>query len=1082
MEGVAETLMNGTVEVPAGSSALDALQVAAAGAGKAVETTEYDFGTMIDSIAGETAGTYGGWDGWLYSVLQGGTLDPDAANVGASGYQVHDGDDIVFYYGDWGIKVTKLEVPAEVVAGEAFTVRLKSVADDSAIVGATVYSGESSGVTDETGEATLTAPATLGSMDTTAEKRDETSEPAGKPLIVRPIPVSINVVAELSNPLPTVPTVFVQYNQTTDVLSVTGSISNSVRVTGILTPDNGEPNTLNGNLEDNNYALSFINVVEGSYTLEVFGVTSEGTEGPTATKMVSLTEGVRVTDEMISQTVGKSIDYLKNQQDDNGNLTDWGAIALKEAGKDLIGPDYIQNGNTHFDYMENHLIQSPPETVTDLARVVLTLALCEQDPRNFAGADWVAELLLAQDVNGHFGTDINSHIWAVSALTAAGENIPMIQDAKVWLLERQNNDGSWGITENGAGSSDSTAEAVIALRDLGEPQDSANIQEALVFLKTMQQADGGFKGMETDQFSNQYSTSEVVRALLKIEENPLGSGWVKPEADMLSYLTSKQSTDGKIGSTKGTADVLYVLSKFSKQFSAGGTGTPETGETPGIGSNPDSISIYITVTGKNGATVLSRRRITVNSGDEFGMTPLGALAKTNLSYTTKFDDAYVSSIDGVTEDLRGTAGWVWEVNGDRPGLACNDFTLEDGDEVVWLWVNDAGEGGFDTVTPVDMDSPPEINSKEAKTRELISKEARKYLEENSFSGQLADTTPLFGIGRILTDEEIKYWQAVIKDSDLDEEFSVSSGDETTLQDKRKEIRLEITRGAIKKSVNLNVRKLSMSDHGTSGSHDEFLTPIYEFGPSGLQFSNNVFVTLKAIIPPGQSPFDVYMAWYDEDKQEWVKVPAVIDLASGEITGSLQHFSKYAVFYRETKFSDMENYEWAEEAMKNLVQRGIVVGVGRDKFGPERNVSRAEFVKMLINALGVANNSGEEQTLADLPDGEWYTPYVKQAIENGLVCGYPDGTFRPKQSISRQEMVKMMINSRKYLDESKVKPAEGAEIGFKDNMDIASWSKTAVNWAVENKIVKGIGDNRFYPTQSATTAQVVVVINNVLNLR
>ncbi len=1079
VEGIDSTLLDTNVEVPAGSYPADALVTAAEGNVDVVAD-----GGFVTSIGGEETGLYeGDWNGWLSYTVNNGIVEEYGP--------LSDNDEVVYYYGTWDppTPLTKLEAPEEVVAGEEFAVKLVDIAgDNAAVVGATVYCGEDYDVTDASGEARFTASSEAGPVQLTAEKRDETSVPTGKPLMVRPMPITVDIVNELSNPgepsidLPTAPSFSLEdYDKDLKLLTVTGSVSNAATINGILeTTDSIEICNVTDDVINNKFTLIFENVNEQNYILTLTGISDSGLEGLTTTSEVSLFPEERVTDEIINQAKEEAITYIRNQQEDNGDLSLWGAMALVEAGEDLLSEEYTKNGLTYFDYLAGY----EPSSTSDLVKMILTLAVCGQDPTDFEGRNLIDEL--NNDGNGLFDI-FSTHLWTIRALNEAGEPITQAEQAKQWILDQQKEDGSWGYQEGADSSSDITAEAVIALHDLGEPKDSQYIQKALDWLKTMQRIDGGFKYLPNSKESNPYSTIEVARALLELEINPLQDDWLKPSGEMLSYLVNQQGEDGKISELTATANALTVFSMFSKQFNAEGTGELGGSQDSGGQVDYDSVSVYITVTGKNGVTVLSKRRITVNDDDEFGMTPLGALAKTGLSFTTKFDEAYVSSIDGVAEDLRGTAGWVWEVNGDRPGLACNDFTLEDGDEVVWLWVNDANEGGFNAEKLVDMDTPPEISREEAEIREKISEEAQKYLQDNKFSGLSTNDIPVFGVGRTLTNEEVAYWLTVIKENELDEEFPVNPGDKVTLQDKRKEIRLEIPETAMKKSVRINLKKLSATDTATdngsdSADRDKLLTPVYEFGPSGLVFDDNVFVTLKAIVPPGQSPFDVYMAWYDEDNQEWVKVPAVMDLANGEITGALQHFSKYAVFCRETKFSDMESHKWAEEAMKSLVQRGIVVGVGQERFDPERNVTRAEFVKMLVNALEITNSAGEKQTLTDLPDDEWYTPYVKQAIDRGLVSGYPDGTFRPMQKISRQEMVTILMNARNYLDALKVKHAESAETGFKDNKEIASWSKTAVDWAVANKIVNGMGDNRFYPAQPTTRAQAAVVINNVLRLR
>ncbi len=101
--------------------------------------------------------------------------------------------------------------------------------------------------------------------------------------------------------------------------------------------------------------------------------------------------------------------------------------------------------------------------------------------------------------------------------------------------------------------------------------------------------------------------------------------------------------------------------------------------------------------------------------------------------------------------------------------------------------------------------------------------------------------------------------------------------------------------------------------------------------------------------------------------------------------------------------------WSRDYVQDLCERGVVKGYGKTKvFGPDRAVNRAEFTKMLVEAMEVEVLETNRNPFSDVPAYEWYGDYVNTAKEYGIVTGYLDGTFRPGNEVSRAEAVKMVL--------------------------------------------------------------------------
>ena len=166
------------------------------------------------------------------------------------------------------------------------------------------------------------------------------------------------------------------------------------------------------------------------------------------------------------------------------------------------------------------------------------------------------------------------------------------------------------------------------------------------------------------------------------------------------------------------------------------------------------------------------------------------------------------------------------------------------------------------------------------------------------------------------------------------------------------------------------------------------------------------------------------------------------------------------------FSDIDGVEWAREAIEKLCEANVISGTGDGKFEPDREVTREEFVKMLVNAMGFDVTDGNTG-FSDVENGAWYENYIKTAVDNGIVSGISENEFGVGEKITRQDMAVMIFRALKL--------EENEDSEFADDADISDYAKTAV-YAVKNAgIISGMGDNMFLPKAFATRAQAAQMI-------
>ncbi|MBQ8301753.1 MAG: S-layer homology domain-containing protein [Clostridia bacterium] len=179
------------------------------------------------------------------------------------------------------------------------------------------------------------------------------------------------------------------------------------------------------------------------------------------------------------------------------------------------------------------------------------------------------------------------------------------------------------------------------------------------------------------------------------------------------------------------------------------------------------------------------------------------------------------------------------------------------------------------------------------------------------------------------------------------------------------------------------------------------------------------------------------------------------------------------------FIDMDNYEWAKEAVNTLHEKGIVYGITEDLFAPDREITRAEFITLLMRGFELI---GEDAScnFEDVPDGSWYYPAVSMAYSMGIVSGYSDTYFGANDKVSRQDMAAMII---RLLDKLGLTlDNELTYEGFADDSEISDYARESVIRLYEAGIISGVGENRFDPKGTANRAASARILYATLKMQ
>lgn len=218
-------------------------------------------------------------------------------------------------------------------------------------------------------------------------------------------------------------------------------------------------------------------------------------------------------------------------------------------------------------------------------------------------------------------------------------------------------------------------------------------------------------------------------------------------------------------------------------------------------------------------------------------------------------------------------------------------------------------------------------------------------------------------------------------------------------------------------------------------------------------------------------------WWDPASQQFRFVPTVFEMRDGQPVAKLkrQGLSFYTVLSSHIAFGDMASH-WAKPTVETLASKLIIQGRSKDSFEPNGSITRAEWAALLVRALGLSD-AKDKAPFSDV-NGQWFAAAVNTAYKAKLIEGYDDGTFRPNQTVTREELAAMVMRAVSYVG-AKPNDKQGQGVSFTDGADISTWATEAVKQAVQAGIIEGDSQGQFRPAQSASRAEAATMLYRLL---
>jgi len=182
--------------------------------------------------------------------------------------------------------------------------------------------------------------------------------------------------------------------------------------------------------------------------------------------------------------------------------------------------------------------------------------------------------------------------------------------------------------------------------------------------------------------------------------------------------------------------------------------------------------------------------------------------------------------------------------------------------------------------------------------------------------------------------------------------------------------------------------------------------------------------------------------------------------------------KVNIMITDPKFEDLSQNQWFSSHVSYLYFKKQINGYDDGTFKPSKEITRAEAVALLGRAKGL---NGEERitTFSDVGSKNFASGYIQSAMEEGILSGFPDGTFKPSQPVTRAEMAILIQNAYQFTSDSNL------FLNFTDmNTGMASYE--AIQALVQKGIAKGVTPTQFQPQSHMTRSTYSVFLARAQN--
>ena len=170
-----------------------------------------------------------------------------------------------------------------------------------------------------------------------------------------------------------------------------------------------------------------------------------------------------------------------------------------------------------------------------------------------------------------------------------------------------------------------------------------------------------------------------------------------------------------------------------------------------------------------------------------------------------------------------------------------------------------------------------------------------------------------------------------------------------------------------------------------------------------------------------------------------------------------------------RYIDVPLNAWYYNYVEDATTNGLMQGPGGGMFNPQGLTTRAQAAQVIYNMEKPVTHPFV-QVFSDVRQSDWFCTAVQWASDDGVVLGYPDGSFRPNQGVTRQDILVLL-----YRYAGSPAPTQNTLSSYADSAQVSAYAVQAVQWALETHIIEGYKDNTLRPRNTTTRAEFATII-------
>ncbi|BBH18912.1 hypothetical protein Back11_02570 [Paenibacillus baekrokdamisoli] len=258
----------------------------------------------------------------------------------------------------------------------------------------------------------------------------------------------------------------------------------------------------------------------------------------------------------------------------------------------------------------------------------------------------------------------------------------------------------------------------------------------------------------------------------------------------------------------------------------------------------------------------------------------------------------------------------------------------------------------------------------------------------------------------------------------------------------------------------------------------------KYGDTTIEVTKfSAYVEKTIAIPVGVDPNKITTGIVIEPDGTVRHVPTKVVVIDGKYYAKVNSLtnSTYAIVWHPKEFKDVAQH-WAKNAVNDMGSRMVIGGIGNELYNPDQDITRAEFVAIIVRGLGLKLENGTSP-FKDITSTDWYSRAIQTAYAYKLISGLEDGSFHPGDKITREQAMTIISKAMKItgleVSRDDIKVSGELLSPFADASNVSKWAESSIVDCLQAEIIAGRSSTQLSPKAYISRAEVATLVQKLL---